>query len=198
MLLARPKRPGGLRQEVSTGGGNARVWFAADGPVSSATWPSAVRWRQLVCQSGRSEVDGSHPVLLEPALSGKKSLRRRGGSAKAGKMAGTDSICGFQRWSRSYRAATTVTDSERQQRADTTHDAHPPCRLFPLTLVVPRCGTRTQILQFCMVSSPTGCSRRDRRLRRIVLHESASPNDLRAFQTSSQGHCRAHSSVTNG
>ena len=30
------------------------------------------------------KVGGSHPVLLEPALSGKKSLRWRAGSAKAG------------------------------------------------------------------------------------------------------------------
>ena len=35
------------------------------------------------------KVGGSHPVLLEPALSGKKSLRWRGGSVKAGNMAGT-------------------------------------------------------------------------------------------------------------
>ena len=38
----------------STGGGKSRVWFAAEGCVSSAVLPSAVRWRQLVCQSGRS------------------------------------------------------------------------------------------------------------------------------------------------
>ena len=37
-----------------TGGGKSRVWFAADGCVSSAALPSAVRWRQLVCQSGRA------------------------------------------------------------------------------------------------------------------------------------------------
>jgi hypothetical protein len=37
-----------------TGGGKSRVWFAAEGCVSSAALPSAVRWRQLVCQSGRS------------------------------------------------------------------------------------------------------------------------------------------------
>ena len=38
----------------STGRGKSRVWLAADGWVSSAALPSAVRWRQLVCQSGRS------------------------------------------------------------------------------------------------------------------------------------------------
>jgi hypothetical protein len=37
-----------------TGGGKSRVWFAPEGCVSSAALPSAVRWRQLVCQSGRS------------------------------------------------------------------------------------------------------------------------------------------------
>ena len=36
-----------------TGGGKSRVWFAAEAWVSSAALPSAVRWRQLVCQSGR-------------------------------------------------------------------------------------------------------------------------------------------------
>ena len=37
-----------------TGGGKSRVWLAAEASVSSAALPSAVRCRQLVCQSGRS------------------------------------------------------------------------------------------------------------------------------------------------
>ena len=38
----------------STGGGKARVWLVSEGWVRGATLPSAVRRRQLVCQSGRS------------------------------------------------------------------------------------------------------------------------------------------------
>lgn len=37
-----------------TGGGKSRVWLAAEGCVSWAALPSAVRWRQLICQSDRS------------------------------------------------------------------------------------------------------------------------------------------------
>jgi hypothetical protein len=59
----------------------------------------------LVCHwlSGSREVDGSHPVLLEAALSGKKAYG--GGRVGEGWQHGRhDSICGFLPLSRNSRS----------------------------------------------------------------------------------------------
>jgi AAA ATPase domain len=48
----------------STGAGKARVSFASDALLSVADRPSATRRRQLVCQSGSSELSCSHSTKL--------------------------------------------------------------------------------------------------------------------------------------
>jgi hypothetical protein len=64
----------------STGGGKARVWLASDWSVRLAERPLATRWRQLVCQSGRSGLGCSQStnVASSRSRSRKASVLRCG------------------------------------------------------------------------------------------------------------------------